>query len=58
VTTSPRRVEPEQIIFTGLAIILAALAIYFALSSIPSAPRPTLQPTPDSSLSLLAPANP
>jgi hypothetical protein len=43
--SQPRRVEPDQIIFVGLSIILAALLIYFALSSIPSALRPTLQPS-------------
>jgi len=43
--TPPRRDEPHRLIFIGLALILAALVVGFALSTIPSAARPTLSPT-------------
>ena len=37
--------EPHRVIFISLAVILAALMVYFALGAIPSALRPTLSPT-------------
>jgi hypothetical protein len=49
--TTPRRDEPKRIIFIGLSLILAALLVYFALSSIPSALRPTLSPSTNASVS-------
>jgi hypothetical protein len=49
--TTPRRDEPNRIIFIGLSLILAALLVYFALSSIPSALRPTLSPSTNASVS-------
>jgi hypothetical protein len=55
--TTPRRDEPNRIIFIGLSLILAALLIYFALSSIPSALRPTLSPSTNASVPT-APAQP
>jgi hypothetical protein len=43
--TVSRRMAPEQLAFLALALILAVLLIYFALTSIPAAIRPTLQPS-------------
>jgi hypothetical protein len=37
--------EPHRVIFISLAVILAALVLYFALGAIPSALRPSLSPT-------------
>jgi hypothetical protein len=44
--TPMRRIAPDQLIFLGLASILFVLLVYFALTSIPAALRPTLSPTP------------
>jgi hypothetical protein len=44
-TLPPRSNEPHRTIFIGLALILAALMIGFAISTIPSALRPSLSPT-------------
>jgi hypothetical protein len=44
-TQPRRRREPHRAIFIGLALVLAAIVIYFALSSIPSALRPAESPT-------------
>jgi hypothetical protein len=41
--------------FTGLAIILAIILVYFALSSIPSALRPTVQPVQSSTATTTTP---
>ncbi len=37
--------EPHRVIFISLAVILAALVVYFALGAIPSALRPSLATT-------------
>ena len=42
---SARPDEPHRTIFISLAVILAALLIYFALGAIPSGLRPTLSPS-------------
>jgi hypothetical protein len=47
----PPRFTTDRVIFVGLAIILGVLLIYFALSSIPTALRPTLQPASSTSTS-------
>ena len=43
--TAVRRDEPLRFIFISLSLIMAAVLVYFALSSIPSALRPTESPT-------------
>ena len=43
--TAARRDEPLRFIFISLSLIMAAVLVYFALSSIPSALRPTVSPT-------------
>jgi cytoskeletal protein RodZ len=42
---------PDQLVFMALALILAVLLVYFALTSIPAAVRPTLQPSTTSTVS-------
>jgi hypothetical protein len=52
--STPRPNEPHRAIFIALALVLAALLVALAISTIPSAERPTLATTttaPSSSIS-------